>query len=399
MPARFPIPPHGGTLVDRVVSQPEEAQALQAEARSLPAVTLNARQRSDVEMIATGAFSPLTGFMGREDYESVVHTMRLSNGLPWPLPITLAGEEALVRTLDVGDRLALKDEDGTFLGVLDVEDIFRYDKEEQAQLVYRTTDPAHPGVAALYEQGDWLIGGRIQLVRLPRHRDFLEYRLSPAQTRRIFRERGWRRIVGFQTRNPVHRAHEYLHKCVMETFDGLFLHPVIGPTKPGDLPNEVRMRCYEVLIENYYPKERVVLAAYPAWMRYAGPREAVFHAIVRKNYGCTHFIVGRDHAGVGSYYHTYDAHRIFEAFDEAELGVTPLFFDRAFYCRRCGSVASTKTCPHGGSERLEFSGTRVREMLQAGEPLPPEFTRPEVAQVLMEWAQQERTRRTLEMNV
>ena len=398
MPARFPIPPHGGALVNRVLSQPEEAQALREEAQSLPAVTLNARQLSDVEMIATGAFSPLEGFMTQEDYESVLHEMRLTNGLPWPLPITLAVEDVLARTLDVGDRLALKDADGALLGVLDVEDVFSYDKHEEAQLVYRTTDPAHPGVATLFKQGDWLVGGKITLAQLPRHRDFLEYRLTPAQTRRIFQERGWRRIVGFQTRNPVHRAHEYLHKCVMETFDGLLLHPVIGPTKPGDLPNDIRMRCYEVLIENYYPKERVVLAAYPAWMRYAGPREAVFHAIVRKNYGCTHFIVGRDHAGVGNYYHTYDAHRIFDEFDETELGIMPLFFDHAFYCKRCGSVASTKTCPHGKEERLEFSGTRVREMLQAGEPLPPEFTRPEVAQVLMEWAQQERVKRAVEMS-
>ena len=389
MPTRFPIPPHGGTLVHRVLEDPAAARDLEGNARSLPAILLNDRQRSDLEMIATGAFSPLIGFMTREDYESVLHTMRLANGLPWPLPVTLAIGDDLARTLDVGDRLALRDQDGRLLGILNVEDLYPYDKREEARLVYRTTDPAHPGVAALYEQGDWLVGGTITLARLPHHDDFPQYRLMPRETRQLFERRGWRRIVGFQTRNPIHRAHEYLHKCVMETFDGLFLHPVIGPTKSGDLPNEVRMRCYEVLIENYYPKDRVVLAAYPAWMRYAGPREAVFHAIVRKNYGCTHFIVGRDHAGVGDYYHTYDAHRIFEAFTEEELGITPLFFDHAFYCRRCGGIASTKTCPHPKEARVEFSGTRVREMLQAGEPLPPELTRPEVAQVLREWAQQE----------
>jgi sulfate adenylyltransferase len=389
---RTPIAPHGSTLVNRLV-EADRAEALIDEAQRFPQVTLSARQLSDVEMIGTGAFSPLEGFMTRDDYESVVCTMRLSSGLPWTLPVTLSATDERVRALDVGDRITLRTPEGHTLGVMDLEDIYRYDKRAEAQLVYRTTDPAHPGVAALYDQGDWLLGGKITLACLPEHRDFREYRLTPAETRRIFEERGWRRIVGFQTRNPVHRAHEYLHKCVMETYDALFLHPVIGPTKAGDLPNDMRMRCYETLIENYYPQDRVLLAAYPAWMRYAGPREAVFHAIVRKNYGCTHFIVGRDHAGVGAYYHTYDAHRIFEEFTEEELGITPLFFDHAFYCKRCEGIASTRTCPHGENDRLHFSGTRVRQMLQAGKTLPREFTRPEVAQVMIEWA--ETARKTL----
>jgi len=382
---REQILPHGGMLVNRLVQSPKAAE-LSEESRTLPAVILDERRLSDVEMIATGAFSPLEGFMTREDYESVLEDMRLANGLPWTLPVTLAVDADYAHSIEVGQRVALQGPDGSSLGILEVEDVFPYDKDKEAQLVYRTTDPAHPGVAVLYGQGDWLLGGKITLVRLPEHRDFLKYRLTPAETRRFFSERGWRRIVGFQTRNPVHRAHEYLHKCVMETYDALLLHPVLGPTKDGDLPNEIRMRCYEVLLEHYYPRDRVLLAAYPAWMRYAGPREAVFHALVRKNYGCTHFIVGRDHAGVGNYYHTYDAHRIFEEFDESELEITPLFFDHAFYCKRCEGIASTKTCPHDEDQRMEFSGTRVRELLKDGHKLPREFTRPEVAQVMIEWA-------------
>ena len=381
---REQIAPHGGSLVDRVVA--DDSEGGRHESQQLPVIELNHRQMTDVEMIATGGFSPLEGFMAHDDYERVVAEMRLADGLPWPLPITLGVSAERAHATAPGDRLALATPEGTRWGIIDVTDVFQRDKTREAELVYNTTDDAHPGVNALHRDGDWCLGGPITLFELPHHEDFPVYRLPPAETRRIFRERGWQRVVGFQTRNPIHRAHEYLHKCVMETYDALLIHPVIGPTKDGDLPNDVRMKCYEVMIENYYPKNHVMLAAYPAAMRYAGPREAVFHALIRKNYGCTHFIVGRDHAGVGDYYDTYDAHRIFDTFDEAEIGITPLFFDHSFYCHRCESVASTKTCPHDATHHVRFSGTRVRQLLQAGEPLPKELTRPEVAEVMMEWA-------------
>lgn len=379
------IAPHGGILINRLV-EPEDASALLQEAQGLRSLTLSERQLSDVEMLATGAFSPLEGFMNRDDHRSVLEKMRLANGLAWTLPITLAVDSDFAQAVRPGDRVALKQANGSTLGILEVDDKFKCDKAEEAEHIFRTTETAHPGVAALFQQGDWLLGGKIWLAFLPQHRDFLQYRFTPTQTRQIFWERKWKRIVGFQTRNPIHRAHEYLHKCVMETYDALFIHPVVGPTKEDDLPNGIRMKCYEVLIEHYYPREHVMLTVFPAAMRYAGPREAIFHAIVRKNYGCTHFIVGRDHAGVGNYYHTYDAHRIFDEFSEDELEIKPIFFDHSFYCKRCDGIASSKTCAHDSSERLVFSGTYVRQLLQNGDPLPPEFTRPEVAAVMMEWA-------------
>lgn len=377
------IAPHGGELVNRDATA-DEKEAWLGKADSLVAITLGDREISDLELIANGGLSPLTGFMTRADYTRVVSEMSLESGLPWTVPVTLSLNDDLAGRVKPGQDVALKDGEGTLLAILHIEDVFPNEKQKEAQEVYRTTEEAHPGVAALNRGGDTLIGGPVTVLRRPAHDDFGPYRLTPAQTRAAFRERGWRRIVGFQTRNPVHRAHEYIQKCALEIVDGLLLHPIVGKTKAGDIPADVRMRCYEVLLEGYFPKERAMLVVNPAAMRYAGPREAIFHALVRKNYGCTHFIVGRDHAGVGSYYGTFDAHHIFDAFDPAALGITPLFFDHSFYCKRCGEMASIKTCPHGKDDHVFLSGTKVREMLSNGESPPKEFSRPEVARVLIE---------------
>ena len=376
------ITPHGGTLVNREVTGRGRDQLMRA-ASEFPKLQLNARQISDLMMIATGAYSPIDGFMGEADYKSVVANMRLANGVVWPLPITLAvsGEEA--KRLRVKKDVALY-HDHLLLGVLHLSEKYSYGKMRQAELVYRTTDPAHPGVQALYNQDDWLLGGQITLLNRPQEFSFLEYRKDPSETRALFQERGWRRVVAFQTRNPVHRAHEYIQKCAMEIADGLLLHPLVGETKSDDVPADVRMRSYEKILTHYYPTARTVLAVLPAAMRYAGPREAVFHALLRKNYGCSHFIVGRDHAGVGNYYGTYDAHYIFDEFEPHELGITPLFFEHTFFCKSCGAMASSKTCPHEQSQHVTLSGTKVRELLSAGQLPPVEFSRPEVAQVLID---------------
>ncbi len=376
------IAPHGGKLINREVTG-GEAGALAERARALPTLRLNSRTLSDLELIAIGGFSPLEGFMTRSQYKAVVDTMRLPDGLPWSLPVTLAASKEEAASLKEGQQVALADEAGEPLAILELAEKFSYDKRHEAQQAYRTTDEAHPGVAALYAQGEVLLAGTVAAFRRPPGA-FPQFRLTPAQTRAAFAERGWRTVVGFQTRNPVHRAHEYIQKCALEIVDGLLLHPLVGDTKDDDIPADVRMRCYQVLLDGYYPQDRVLLSVLPAAMRYAGPREAIFHAIMRKNYGCTHFIVGRDHAGVGNYYGTYDAQLIFGEFQPGELGITPLFFEHTFYCRACGAMASSKTCPHGNDQRVALSGTKVRELLAAGEPPPQEFSRPEVARVLIE---------------
>ena len=376
------IPPHGGELVDLVLTD-DKAGAAQADAAHLPKIGLGAREAADLEMLAVGAMSPLTGFMLEKDYRSVIEEMRLVSGLVWSMPITLSLTEQDVKRIGGAESVALLIGE-ELVAQVDVEEVYRRDREEEATAVFQTSDPAHPGVRALQEAGDWLVGGMVRVHRVPQHDTFVEQRLTPSMTRATFAERGWRRVVGFQTRNPVHRAHEYLQKCALEVVDGLLLHPLVGETKEDDVPADVRMRCYRVLLDEYYPTERVLLAVFPAAMRYAGPKEAIFHAIVRKNYGCTHFIVGRDHAGVGDYYGSFDAHRIFERFDPEELGITPLFFDHAFWCHRCEGMATMKICPHGDDDRLTLSGTKVREMLRAGERPPIEFTRPEVADILIE---------------
>jgi sulfate adenylyltransferase len=353
-----------------------------ANADTALALTLTARQASDFELLANGGFAPLTGFMGSDDWRSVCEDMRLAtaDGI-WSIPITLATD------LDaaVGDVVELAAPNGKPLGRLTVEEVFDRDVEVEAERVYRTTDEEHPGVAAIRREGARCLAGPIQADALPDHDEaFMRRYLTPEESRKAFADRGWKRIVAFQTRNPIHRAHEYLTKAALEVSDGLFLHPLIGETKKGDIPAEVRMRCYEILMKRYYHPERVILGVNPAKMHYAGPREAILHAIIRRNYGCTHFIVGRDHAGVGDYYGTYDAQQIFHEVDISELGIEPLFFEHTFWCNECEGMASNKTCPHPEESHLFLSGTKVREMLAAGESPPHEFTREEVARILID---------------
>jgi sulfate adenylyltransferase len=378
-----PIAPHGGTLVD-LLAKGDEAADLAAEAANLPKLVINERELSDLEMLAVGALSPLTGFQSEDDYHQVLESMHLTNGLPWAIPVVLGLADDDLHRVGGADAIALLPAEGAdAIAVLRVSGRFKRDKHKEALSVYRTDDLEHPGVKAMYDSGDTCVAGTLEVIALPTHDDFVTYRLTPAETRATFRERGWRTVVGFQTRNPIHRAHEYLQKCALEIVDGLMVHPLMGATKADDVPPDVRMRCYEALFGGYYPRDRAMISVFPAAMRYAGPREAIWHAIARKNYGCTHFIVGRDHAGVGSYYGTYDAQKIFEEFEPGELGIQPLMFEHSFWCKKCEGMASPKTCPHEADDRVSLSGTKVREMLSKGERPPAEFSRPEVADILI----------------
>jgi sulfate adenylyltransferase len=372
------IAPHGGTLINRICTPEQRAEFLD-KGEHLPRVLLDARAFSDLELIAIGGFSPLTGFIGQADYHCVVNEMHLSNGLPWAIPVTLSVTEEVAEPLKVGSLVRLDDFSGRFVGVMELTEKYTYDKVHEALLVYRTNEEKHPGVHVVYTQGSVNLAGDIWLLQRDTDVRFPLYQIDPAESRQLFKDKGWKTIVGFQTRNPIHRAHEYIIKCALETVDGLFLHPLVGATKEDDIAADVRMRCYEIMLEHYFPKDRVILAINPAAMRYAGPREAIFHALLRKNYGCTHFIVGRDHAGVGDYYGTYDAQYIFDEFAPGELGILPLKFEHAFYCLRTNGMATSKTSPSTPDERIHLSGTKVREMLRRGELPPPEFSRPQVA--------------------
>jgi sulfate adenylyltransferase len=376
-------PPHGGALEIRLAAE-EKLGELRGEAAGLPQIEAKSRRvLSDLELLAVGAVSPNTGFMDEDDYNSVVEDMHLASGLPWSLPITLSATDDEIASLENGKRVAIVHEGGP-VAIIDVTDVFTYDVKREADLTYRTTDDAHPGVEYLFSQAPNYVGGDVTVLENVFAHEFETHRRTPLRLRELIAQHGWKTMVAFQTRNPIHRAHEYLTKCALEITDGLVIHPLVGGTKGDDIPAETRMRCYEVLMEGYYPKDRVVLSVFPAAMRYAGPREAIWHALLRKNYGMTHFIVGRDHAGVGDFYGTYDAQEIFDRFEPGELGIEPLKFEHSFWCNKCEGMASGKTCPHGKEDHVFLSGTQVRQMLREGEMPPEEFTRPEVAKILID---------------
>lgn len=382
------VPPHGGKLTPVLVPEEQRPEYL-AKAKTLPVIRMTSRETSDLLMIGMGAFSPLTGFMNKEDYESVVNTKHLANGLAWPIPITLSVSKDQAKELKLGMEVALvDDETDTYVGILTVEDMYEYDKIKECKEVFFTADEKHPGVQKVLAQGEVNVGGKVvTFSQLGYDEKYGEYYATPEQTRKLFEEKGWSTVAAFQTRNPLHRSHEFLCKIGNEICDGLLIHPIVGKLKPGDIPAEVRLKCYEVLLENYFNKNTVVMRVYPMEMRYAGPSEGILHAIFRQNFGCSHILIGRDHAGVGDYYTPYQAQELFDQFKPGEILCQPIKVTAAFYCKKCGGMATEKTCPHSKEDHVNISGTKLRAMLAAGEMPPPEFSRPEVLKILMEYYQ------------
>ena len=379
------VPPHGGALTPLLLKA-DARQAAIEEARSFPQVRMSSRETSDLIMLGTGAFSPLSGFMGKADYRGAVDEMHMADGTLWPIPITLSDKGAAAG-IKAGTHVALvDDESGELMGSMRVDDIYAYDKQHEAREVFGTDDANHPGVAKVYAQGDRLLAGPVEVFsELHYPEQYGRYYARPAETRRIFEEQGWKTVAAFQTRNPIHRSHEYCTKIALEICDGLLIHPLVGKLKKGDIPAEIRMQCYEVLLQKYYPTDRVVCRVYPMEMRYGGPREAVLHAIFRQNYGCSHLVIGRDHAGVGDYYGPFDAQKIFDDIPSEDLHIQPLKIDWTFWCHACEGMASMKTCPHDKSQRVLISGTDLRAMLAEGKEPPREYTRPEVSEILMNY--------------
>ena len=377
------ITPHGGVLINRIAEGTKRIE-LENKAQGLHKLQVEDRYTSDLLMIAIGGFSPLKGFMGKADAEAVINKMELANGLVWSIPILLPVKDS--NAISIGQEIALTDGNNTIIAVMNVSEKIDLDLENYTTKVYKTNDPAHPGVKAVLDGGNHFIAGDIELLNRPVGENVQEqYKLDPAMSRAEFEKRGWKTIVAFQTRNPIHRAHEYLLKCALESVDGLFIHPLVGETKSDDVPAMTRMDCYQVLMDNYFNLKNTTLGVLPAAMRYAGPKEAVMHMIIRKNYGCTHLIIGRDHAGVGNYYGTYEAQELVDTVAD-KLGIVPVKFEHTFYCKACGNMASTKTCPHTSEHHVMLSGTKVRDMLAASQRPPVEFSRPEVADILIAWA-------------
>ncbi len=383
------VSPHGGgglkprLLGSGLNGEDERSEALK-RAAELKSVPMTSRETSDLAMLAMGAYTPLDGFMGHDDWRGTCVDMKLSNGTFWPIPITLSCDPDLADRIARGQEVALvEEESGQILAIMDVAEKYAIDRELECSQVFRTTDPAHPGVAKVMAQGGVNLAGPVRVLSEGAYpQDFKDLYLRPAETRVLFADRGWSRVAAFQTRNPMHRSHEYLAKVAIEVCDGLMIHQVLGKLKTGDIPAEVRAQAIDTLVNNYFAPDTVIQAGYPIEMRYAGPREALLHALIRQNFGCSHLVVGRDHAGVGDYYGPLDAHHIFDTLDSGSLETEALKIDVTFYCNICQGMATNRTCPHDEAQRLAISGTRLREMFANNESIPAAFSRPEVIEVL-----------------
>lgn len=379
------ITPYGGKLNPLLVDNDQKDDLLK-QAQTLVQVGISTKEFSDLIMLGIGAFSPLPGFMDEADYQGVLDEMALKSGLLWPVPITVSVSAETAGTIKEGQTIALTEPlHNEVVGTMQVQGMYKYDKKYEAERVFGTTDTKHPGVQKIFEQGDIYLAGPIKVISEGGYPERYPEYARPAETRLLFEEKGWSTVAAFQTRNPIHRSHEYLIKVALEICDGVFIHPIVGQLKDGDIPADIRMKCYRSSLQNYFPEQGIILKVYPMEMRYAGPKEAVLHGIIRQNFGCTHLIVGRDHAGVGSYYGPFDAQNIFDSLKSNDLKIKPLKLDWTFWCYKCGSIVSPKTCPHGNEDHLMVSGSKLRDMLSNGEIPPPEFSRTEVSEILLDY--------------